>query len=61
MRAKSETAARRNRSFEEARRSAVVRLAKGLDLRWTPARLRDELHERVSESATTKVRRVLES
>lgn len=38
MRAKSETTTRRNRSFEEARRGALARLPKGLDLRWTPAR-----------------------
>ena len=34
------------RSFTSARRRAVARLRKGLDLQWTPPASRDALHER---------------
>jgi len=34
------------RSFASARRRAVGRLRKGLDLQWTPSASRDALHER---------------
>lgn len=34
------------RAFQIARRRALARLRKGLDLRWTPPASRDELHER---------------
>jgi hypothetical protein len=34
---------RDRKTFEKARRSALARLRKGLDLHWTPPRLRDEL------------------
>ncbi len=34
------------RSFTSARRRAVARLRKGLDLRWTPPASRDALHDR---------------
>lgn len=34
------------RSFTSARRRAVARLVKGLDLQWTPPVSRDALHER---------------
>ena len=34
------------KGYHQARRRAVARLRKGFDLRWTPARSRDELHER---------------
>jgi len=34
------------RSFTSARRRAVARLRKGLDLQWTPAASRDALHDR---------------
>jgi hypothetical protein len=34
------------RAYASARRRALVRLRKGLDLRWTPPRSRDELHKR---------------
>ena len=37
----------RRRSFAIAHRRALVRLRKGLDLRWTPATTRDDPHERV--------------
>lgn len=33
-------------TFEQARRRAINRLRKGLDLHWTPAPSRDELHHR---------------
>jgi len=33
-------------SFEKARRRALARLRKGVDLRWTTPESRDELHER---------------
>jgi len=41
-----ESLVRERKSFERARRRALARLRKGLDLRWTPPRSRDELHER---------------
>jgi hypothetical protein len=34
------------KAFDRARRRALARLRQGLDLRWTPPRSRDELHER---------------
>lgn len=34
------------KKFEQARRRAVNRLRTGLDLQWTPAPSRDELHDR---------------
>ena len=34
------------KQFEQARRRAVNRLCTGLDLQWTPAPSRDELHDR---------------
>ena len=34
------------KKFEQARRRAINRLRKGLDLQWTPAPSRDELHHR---------------
>jgi hypothetical protein len=37
---------RERKAFERARRRALARLRAGLDLRWTPPRSRDELHER---------------
>ena len=37
---------RERKAFERARRRALGRLREGLDLRWTPPRSRDELHER---------------
>lgn len=34
------------RAFDRARRRALARLREGFDLRWTPPRSREELHER---------------
>lgn len=34
------------KAFERARRRALARLRKGLDLRWTPPQSRNKLHER---------------
>jgi len=41
-----ESLIRERKAFEKARRRAVARLRKGLDLQWTPPASRDELHER---------------
>ena len=41
-----EALVRERKAFDKARRRALARLRDGLDLRWTPARSRDELHER---------------
>jgi hypothetical protein len=41
-----ESLVRERKRFERARRRALARLKKGLDLRWTPPQSRDELHER---------------
>ena len=37
---------RERKAFDKARRRALARLRVGLDLRWTPPKSRDELHER---------------
>ena len=37
---------RERKAYDTARRRALTRLKEGFDLRWTPARSRDELHER---------------
>ncbi len=37
---------RRRKSFTSARRRALARLGKGLDLQWTPPASRDALHDR---------------
>jgi hypothetical protein len=37
---------RERKAYEAARRRALTRLKDGFDLRWTPPRSRDELHER---------------
>jgi 2-methylisocitrate lyase-like PEP mutase family enzyme len=37
---------RERKAFNRARRRALVYLRAGTDLRWTPPRSRDELHER---------------
>jgi hypothetical protein len=37
---------RERKAFDRARRRALARLRDGIDLRWTPPRSRDELHER---------------
>jgi hypothetical protein len=41
-----ESLVRERKAFDRARRRALARLREGLDLRWTPPRFRDELHER---------------
>jgi hypothetical protein len=38
--------ARERNSFQKARRSALARLRGGVNLRWTPPKSRDELHDR---------------
>jgi hypothetical protein len=37
---------REGKAYEGARRRALSRLKQGFDLRWTPPRSREELHER---------------
>lgn len=37
---------RERKAFDKARRRALARFRKGLDLQWTPPKSRDELHER---------------
>jgi hypothetical protein len=44
--ARLEQIVRERKTYERARKRALVRLREGLDLQWTPARSRDELHER---------------
>ena len=44
--ARLERAVHERRGFEQARRRAVARLRTGFELKWTPPRSRDELHER---------------
>jgi hypothetical protein len=41
-----ESLVRERKAFDRARRRALARLHRGLDLRWTPPGSRDELHER---------------
>jgi hypothetical protein len=41
-----EALVRERKAFDQARRRALARLRKGLDLQWTPPTSRDELHER---------------
>jgi Family of unknown function (DUF6364) len=41
-----EALVRERNAFDSARRRALTRLRDGLDLRWTPVRSRDEIHER---------------
>ncbi|MHB1959280.1 MAG: hypothetical protein ACYCO5_09640 [Acidobacteriaceae bacterium] len=44
--ARLEQAVREHKGYNQARRRAMARLRRGFDLRWTPPRSRDELHER---------------
>jgi predicted XRE-type DNA-binding protein len=53
MALKSKAAPRQRRSFTSARRRAVARLRKGLDLQWTPPASRDVLHDRGRRSRRT--------
>jgi len=41
-----EQAVRERKGYHQARRRALARLRRGFNLRWTPPRSRDELHER---------------
>jgi len=50
MGGKPKPTAQKPRSFSSARRRAVARLRKGLDLQWTPAASRDALHDRAQGS-----------
>ena len=44
--ARLEELVRERNGYARARRRALSRLREGFDLRWTPPRSRDELHER---------------
>jgi predicted transcriptional regulator len=44
--ARLEQIMRERKAYHRARKRALARLCEGMDLRWTPARSRDELHER---------------
>lgn len=37
---------RERKSYQRARKRALARLREGMNLRWTPARSRDEIHDR---------------
>jgi hypothetical protein len=39
--------------YHRSRERALTRLRKGMNLRWTPAGSRDELHERLNRVSTT--------
>jgi hypothetical protein len=41
-----ESMIRERKAFEKARRRALSRLSRGLDLGWSPPKSRSELHER---------------
>jgi len=43
--ARFERIVRDRKAYERARERALIRLRKGLDLRWMPPSSRDELHE----------------
>jgi hypothetical protein len=36
----------KRKAYRKARKRGLARLQQGVDLRWTPARSRDELHDR---------------
>lgn len=44
--ARLEQIVREHKTYDRARKRALARLREGLDLKWTPPRSRDELHER---------------
>ena len=44
--ARLEQAVHERKGYNQARRSALARLRRGFDLKWTPPGSRDELHER---------------
>lgn len=41
-----EMAVRDRRGYQQARKRALARLRRGLDLQWSPPRSREDLHER---------------
>lgn len=41
-----EEAVRERKAYDKARRRALARLEKGMDLGWTPVKSREEMHER---------------
>jgi predicted transcriptional regulator len=43
---KLEQTVRDRRTYHRARKRALARLREGMDLRWSPPRSRDEIHER---------------
>jgi hypothetical protein len=51
---KARTIVQLGRSFRMARRRALKRLRKGLDLRWMPAATRDELHRRGPDATSRR-------
>ena len=44
--ARLEQIVRERKTFHRSRRRALARLREGMNLQWTPAQSRDELHER---------------
>lgn len=44
--AKLDELIRQRKGYDRSRKRAVARLRKGFDLRWTPPRSRDQIHER---------------
>jgi hypothetical protein len=44
--ARLEQIVRERKTYDRARRRALARLRKGLEMQWTPPLSRDELHER---------------
>jgi predicted transcriptional regulator len=44
--ARLEQIVRERKSYNSARKRALARMREGMDLRWTPFRSRDEIHER---------------
>ena len=44
--AKLEQIVRDRKTYQRARKRALARLREGMDLRWTPPKSRDEIHER---------------
>ncbi len=44
--ARLEQIVRERKTYNRARKRALARLQDGMDLRWTPPRSRDEIHER---------------
>jgi hypothetical protein len=51
---KGKTVVQEGRSFRIARRRALRRLRKGLDLKWIPANSREELHWRERDARSRR-------